>query len=117
MRGHRGRWKIGIEEHIATPRDIKLSTQRELFDQRCNPIEFSFMAQLLEVDVVKGKCVVAQVGEDVTEQIRVPVNQCYGGHSCSTTGDHTYQIKCFTDKVKSDNNLSMNIAPCSSLLV
>ena len=78
MRGHRGRWKIGIEEHIATPRDIKLSTEREFFDQRSNPVEFSLMAQLLEVDVVKSKCVVAQVGEDVAEQVRVPENQQRG---------------------------------------
>ena len=75
MRGNRGRWKIGIEEHIATARDVKLGTERELFDQRSNPVEFSLVAQLLEVDVVKGKCVVAQVGEDVAEQVRVPENQ------------------------------------------
>jgi len=75
MRGHRWRWKIGIEEHIAAPRDVQLSTERELFYQRSNPIEFSLVTQLLEVDVVKGKCVVAQVGEDVSEQVWVPVNE------------------------------------------
>ena len=67
MRWHRRWWEIGIEEHITTPRDIQLSAERKLFDQRSNPIEFSFVAQLLEVDVVKGECVVAQVGEDVTK--------------------------------------------------
>lgn len=79
MRGHRGWWEIGIEEHIATPRDVQLGAERELFDQRRNPVEFSLVAQLLEVDVVKGECVVAQVGEDVTEQVRVPENQQHGG--------------------------------------
>ena len=73
MRGHRGRWKIRIEEHIATPRDVKLCTERELFDQRCNPVEFSLVAQLLEVYVIKSECVVAQVGEDVFEEVGVSV--------------------------------------------
>ena len=67
MRWHRRWWEIGIEEHIATPRDVQLGTERQFFDQRSNPIEFSLVAQLLEVDVVKGECVVAQVGEDVTK--------------------------------------------------
>ena len=31
------------------------------------------MAELLEVDVVEGKSVVSQVGEDVFEEVGVPV--------------------------------------------
>ena len=89
MRGHRGRWKIRIEEHIATPRDVKLCTERELFDQRCNPVEFSLVAQLLEIDVVKGECVVAQVGEDVTKQVWGPVDQRNGWKSSQLSGDHS----------------------------
>ena len=75
MGGHRRWWEIGIEEHITTPGDVKLSAERQFFDQWSNPIKFSLVAQLLKVDVVKGECVVAKVGEDVTEQVWVPANQ------------------------------------------
>ena len=73
MRGNWGRSKVGVEQHIATTRYVKFSAKRELLDQRSNPIELSLMAELLEVDVVEGKSVVAQVGEDVFEEVGVSV--------------------------------------------
>ena len=120
MGRHRGWWEVGIEEHIATPRDVQLGAERELFDQGRNPVEFSLVAQLLEVDVVKGECVVAQVGEDVTEQVRVPADQQNEEKSCQLLGDHSYKREYFarfSEKIMSDDNLSMKMAPCSSLLV
>ena len=73
MRGDWGRGKVGVEQHIATTRYVKFSAKRELLDQRSNPIKLSLMAELLEVDVVEGKSVVAQVGEDVFEEVGVSV--------------------------------------------
>ena len=73
MRRNWGRGKVGVEQHIATTRYVKFSAKRELLDQRSNSIELSLMAELLEVDVVEGKSVVAKVGEDVFEEVGVSV--------------------------------------------
>ena len=73
MRRNWGRGKVGVEQHIATTRYVKFSAERELLDQRSNSIKLSLMAELLEVDVVEGKSVVAQVGEDVFEEVGVSV--------------------------------------------
>ena len=73
MRRNWGRGKVGVEQHIATTRYVKFSAKRELLDQRSNSIKLSLMAELLEVDVVEGKSVVAQVGEDVFEEVGVSV--------------------------------------------
>ena len=73
MRGNWGRAKVGVEQHVATTRYVKFSAKRELLDQRSNSIELSLMAELLEVDVIEGKSVVAQVGEDVFEEVGVSV--------------------------------------------
>ena len=102
MRRNWGRGKVGVEQHIATTRYVKFSAKRELLDQRSNSIKLSLMAELLEVDVVEGKSVVAQVGEDVFEEVGVPVGS-----------KATYSFLAFWIF----SNLSINIAPVSSLLV
>ena len=50
------------------------------------------MTQLLEVDIVKGECVVAQVGEDMSEQVRVPVEQQNGLMTSQLTTNVRYNV-------------------------
>ena len=60
------------------------------------------MAELLEVDVVEGESVVAQVGEDVFEEVGVPVSpKIY------------IEFPCFLDIFKPVNKYSTSLIPTS----